>query len=548
MNKTKFSRSFEDLKQATEPDEIVRHVSLCIHYQNGEGEPPIPTLEDLSNPDWWNCPGNHNAREIFSELHEQMQKHSKEAIDIHMELTEQDRKDLVNLNPDFTQEQVKAIAEKQIPAADTLRQKSHDFFILITYFAQAFNLRDISERIETIHIIWLIARETNKQLRHPLAPIVTAWLKSQIPTVDPERRKGRGIMPHKIRDSFPAVESQGEGFDVGNFPQGGREIQGVLPGFEFPKSEIVPALPLVAYDTAGGKTKSGRGAPIDQRLFVNLLIEYPKHERFGVTRIGTTYRDIRGWLYPNGTRESKKTLIPKLQEGFKNLHNLWFEWERRAWNIIAVDALPTMDTKPDDPLSFTIRFPEGMNTGGGASIGLDALRTYGAQSAPKFRAWVRLAYLWDAAKVKNGGKRIYATIPEVLRDSDRHITDATGQKILTGELYHTKKGWKFRQGNLPQNAWYHPLAIRTGRQIRNPQADKVPILDDADMVKLFYDHDKRKGEAFRKTLHDARKHAEEMEDDGYIVIGHDAVDAKTDKRGWRILEARAGNITKLSSW
>ena len=186
-----------------------------------------------------------------------------------------------------------------------------------------------------------------------------------------------------------------------------------------------------------------------------------------------------------------------------------------------------------------------MNTNNGALIGIEPLRIYGAQSAPKFRAWVRLAYLWDAAQIRNGGRRIYATIPEVLKDSDDHITDAQGQKILTGELYNTKNGWKFRQGNLPQKAWYHPLAIRTGKKIRNPQADKVPVLSNSDMVKLFYDHSERKGTIFTSCLELAKEHARKMHEDGTVVFEEDQVNEKTKVKGWRILEPHPSKERKL---
>ena len=85
-------------------------------------------------------------------------------------------------------------------------------------------------------------------------------------------------------------------------------------------------------------------------------------------------------------------------------------------------------------------------------------------------------------------------------------------------------------------AWYHPLAIQTGGQVRNPQADKVPVLSDSDMVKLFYDHTERKGETFRDCLKLARKHALEMQDDGRIVVETNQVNEKTGIKGWRILE------------
>lgn len=89
---------------------------------------------------------------------------------------------------------------------------------------------------------------------------------------------------------------------------------------------------------------------------------------------------------------------------------------------------------------------------------------------------------------------------------------------------------------MPQTAWYHPLASHTERQIRNPQADKVPVLSDSDMVKLFYDHTERKGSVFRECLRDARQKARQMQDEGRIVIEEDQIDTKTGEKGWRILE------------
>ena len=410
-------------------------------------------------------------------------------------------------------------------------------------------IADFAERIERLHAYWQAVRDRGEKIPHILEPIIREWLKKWgTPTVEPERRKDTGILQHSLRNSAPSprldlevIEELPPGIErmsiLSNLPQG--DLQMELPGFVFPESEIVPALPLVAYEKAGGRPKqSGTGAPIEHRLFVNVLIEYEQRQRsmFNTARLNTTYRDVKSWLYPNGTKEPRKTLIPKLYRGMWYLHNLRFVWERREWNIISVDSLPTMEIKLDDALTFTVRMPDGMNTKHGPLIGIEPLRLYGAQAAPKFRAWVRLAYLWDAAKIRNGGKRIYATIPEVLRNSDGYLVDAKGEVILTGDLYHTKGGWKFRNGGQPQKAWYHPLAIQTGRQVRNPQADKVPILSDSDMVKLFYDHTERKGKVFRDCLRLARSHAEGIQDDGRIVVEADQTNENTGTRGWRILE------------
>ena len=406
-----------------------------------------------------------------------------------------------------------------------------------------FLIESLEERIVAIHQTWLELREVDVNIPHPLSTIIRAWLHEQIPKVEPERRTDTGIIHHAVRDTFPSPrlnlkvieELPGKPEQTKLFtslPQG--DLQMELPGFVFPESEIVPALPLVAYENAGGKIKrKGRGAPIEQRLFVNVLIEYEQRLRtmFNTSRLNTTYRDVKSWLYPTGTKEPRETLIPKLYKGMWYLHNLRFVWDRREWNIISVDSLPTPAIRPDDALTFTVRMPDGMNTKNGALIGIEPLRIYGAKSAPKFRAWVRLAYLWDAAKIRNGGKRIYATVPEVIRNADGYLVNAKGEVILTGDLHHTKAGWKVRNGSQPQMAWYHPLAIKTGGEVRNSQADKVPILSDSDMVNLFYDHSERKGTDFTSCLQLARKHGLEMQDDGRVVVETNQVNEKTGIKG-----------------
>ena len=78
--------------------------------------------------------------------------------------------------------------------------------------------------------------------------------------------------------------------------------------------------------------------------------------------------------------------------------------------------------------------------------------------------------------------------------------------------------------------------------MRNPQAEKVPVLSDSDMVKLFYDHTERKGKTFRDCLQLARKHALEMQDGSRIVVEQDQTDSKTGTTGWRILEPHSAEV------
>ena len=50
-------------------------------------------------------------------------------------------------------------------------------------------------------------------------------------------------------------------------------------------------------------------------------------------------------------------------------------------------------------------------------------------SAPLWRAFLRLAYLWDKAKAANNGARIYATRPVVARGAGGVILDADGKPL-----------------------------------------------------------------------------------------------------------------------
>ena len=557
------SQTFKKLQKAEHAEDILEAAAQCVQEANQNlSATHTPSLHDLQVFSK-QVPSAHDVLVLTTETHYKVYTRTQwEEIETYIRSEEnfnfflQDswnvlRSVLGDPDPELARRASKE-AQKEIRKhfASNIFKKDGELpaedFPIITNFILRTDGEPSAERLEGLHKTWVKAHKKNESLRHPIAPIIKTWMQENLPVVPPERRKDTGILHEALRDSFPSPRWNLHINE--DLPAGGREVltnlsqselQMELPGFEFPETELVPALPLVTYEGAGGKSLSkGRGAPIEQRLFINVLLEYQHSERasWNISRLGTTYRDIISWLYPNGTNLSKRILIPRLHQGMWRLHNLRFVWDRREWNIISVDALPTMAIKAKDPLTFTIRMPDGMNKKGGALIGIELLRIYGARSAPKFRAWVRLAYLWDTAKLRNGGYRVYATVPEVLRNSEGYIVDSKRQVILTGDIYHTNSGWKFRQGNIPQQAWYHPLAVQTGQTVRNPQADKVPVLNDSDMVKLFLDHTKRTGKTHLKALHDARKHAIEMHEEGKIVVEQDQTDTRTGIRGWRILE------------
>lgn len=169
------------LNEATNAQEILNAITGEIWNAEGyEGAPPaVPTPGDLSNPDWWDFLSNDNAVAVFNELYKQWKQIRKEATALHRQETKEDREALLECHPGPTDEQIRAIAEKEIPAVETLKEKSHNYFMLTNFFVTAWQLLSIGERIEVIHEIWLIARKTNPQIGHPLAPIVRQFLIEQ---------------------------------------------------------------------------------------------------------------------------------------------------------------------------------------------------------------------------------------------------------------------------------------------------------------------------------------------------------------------------------
>ena len=381
--------------QTRSAPEIISRLAKATWKQMGyQGKPPIPTIDDLLSFDkkLWK---NEDVREIIGIWVDQW----------FYEIESENTHNSTTLDNDNTEIHNPGQPERE--ARDLQRRKKWEAGMQRIRQAIESNSNDTitaeeaAKNIEAMDKIWQLVCQTNKNLSHPLARSIQAWQKEQIPKVKPQRRKDTGILHHNMRDTFPSprlkltkiesssAESKQMQF-INDLPHGDLQLE--LPGFVFPETQLVPALPLIAYENAEGKPPvGGRGAPISQRLFINVLVEYEQEKRglYSTSRLNATYRDIKSWLYPNGTKESRKKLIPRLYEGMWHLHNFRFIWERREWNIISVDSLPTMDIKPDDRLTFTIRMPDGLNTGNGALIGIEPLREYGAQSAPKFRAWVR---------------------------------------------------------------------------------------------------------------------------------------------------------------
>ena len=521
------SETTDALQHAQNAQEIINAL-IC-----NEGKPPIPSLADLQNftvtaandEDWHVAPID-NRYAVYSSKKRAKTLHNSALDAVKNFLKSDEAVEFFKLTPDERVKYYENLITNSKQKTDRASQR--ETFKAISNHISGTAGEPTEDRLIWIHQAWIEARKDDPQLSHPFAPLVRAWLQANPPKVEIENRP-KQITPAFIKDSRTTT---GERLPTGFLhAQGNTTTQLQLPLFEGMEDDIVVhALPIEIYQ--GGR--GARGAPLDERIFFNALLARPygKTEPFNAVRLEPTLRDYVDWLYPNGWQRNNQ--LPLLQKALYDVHNKRISYERRDWNIVQVLAMPNKTTKMDDLLPLIIRYPDGVQ-GNGPMIDVHRMRQYGLLSAPKWRAWIRLHYLWDTAKQRNGGYPIYATIPKVKRNDQGYLLDAKGDIIMTGDPYKNKKGrWAVQKGNKPQKAWYHPYAIHLGDD-RNPQCDKIPVLADRQLVALFFDSKPVDKSTFRKRLHDSIDNLMDFEADGVVVVERDATDTKRGIKGWRII-------------
>ena len=375
--------------------------------------------------------------------------------------------------------------------------------------------------------------------RHPAAPLVAAWQRWAAVAVVVDRQP-RAILPASLRDADRDDARLPVNLDRVTPLGPVREYeQGYLPGLEPPPSLVPPVPWLTLYDlTAVGPIQTrGRGAPLAQRLFVEMLTAVHRADR-GPWAVATpvTLRELFAWCWPRyfdakagrwrGGYQRNKHLVP-LRRALVELDNMRIVhggWERR---LIRVDDLPTEATALDDAVRFHVRHLPGSDRG--PMIDRSSARRWGVVSAPVWRATIRLAYLWDEAKRRNNGARVYATRPRALRGPDGVLLGDDG-KPLRDRRGATVKDWSDRRTVLLGDDG-NPAAGKPPALERNPAADRVPMLGPDDQARLaFTDQLPDNANTRRRWVQMGRAALRAKEAAGEVVI-------ERDHDGWRVVQA-----------
>ena len=508
-------------------DQILKIVAKSVSEKDGnEGEPPSPTPDDLSNPDWWNFLGNFNAKEVFNELHKQWQKSGKEAIDTHIKFTEQDRKDLIKLNPDSTSDEIRAIAEKQIPAVETPNKKTRNYFVLIGAFSQSFLMPSITERIENIHKIWSIAKETNPQLKHPLAPIVRAWLQEQTAKrIDAEydHKHPVAVLKHpmgSIRE-INFIDSDSATLREFATPERITQVKDLQQTFDFAKavpSVLPPVMPLeIAPYGLPPQTRKGT-VHHTLRIFIESLMALDPEETTRLIRF--TLGDLISYLYPDGKFNRTNQLEYILDALYMLSIHATVPYETESggigrWKPVIARNVLNESSKNEDMVYLDVRLPPDSKQG--MLVEKQIMRQLGKESAPKFNAYLTACWLWDKYGTQGSGL-IDPTRPIDNRDYDGFLIDTHGKKIYDSR-------------GKPIKSPYKPQAIQRLPREDNPARERYPILSFDDLVLSCFPSGldpKRKKRAWER----AKAHWEELEKRKIIRI-------ERFPNGWRIMPSES---------
>lgn len=359
--------------------------------------------------------------------------------------------------------------------------------------------------LETAHEAWV--ENGDHSMPWPLQPLVKTWCE-QPRTIEPDRRMNK-ILPLSIARMDLIGHYANDGKRLATGPQGG---VAQLPSLGHGHHSMITELPLKPTSSS----HTGRVQFAAQVLCMTSVMLFGHGNRIddATVILNTTLRDFANALFPKRVYRKQVPFIRAALEQMGLLRMLVPEL-RRYWLLAAVDDLPSDDAEWDDPFPVRVRLPPGRQEGPMLNTAhLPQLRT---SSAPAWRAFLRLAYLWDEAKRKNGGHRVYATRPKVMRDSRGNIIDARGAVVM-------EKG-------KPTTRWSHPKAVFLGREERNPRADFVPSLTNGDIVRLTFDDSKVDQKTRRARVRIGKEALTLLEDEGLVVI-------ERSKRGWRVLEPR----------
>ena len=311
--------------------------------------------------------------------------------------------------------------------------------------------------------------------RHPGAPLVDDWQRLA-PLPAKWNQRPHPVLPGTLAGRDGGLRPLVVSGDPRRLPLplsgGGEARQQLWLGFERPEPDAVPVLPLVTFDARGGTSMTrGRGAAHAIRLYVEALLAVPPElRRVGYGPPATlrcTLREVVSGLWPRGWQRGRDW--PRLLAGLGELARLGVEWEHGGtggvWFAVTVRSIPR-DAALDDLVQFEVLLPPG--SGPGPMVAREHLRLLGLDSAPAYRMYLSLCWLWDHYGTRRG--RLIGT------DAPQHGKRPTAAPVNVGGRLVNPAALHWYPALSPDDLAamaYAPGDLATGGELRRKQRQRA---------------------------------------------------------------------------
>ena len=291
---------------------------------------------------------------------------------------------------------------------------------LIASVSQVFETGDTFKslrilNLESVHAAWLRIGENRPM--HPLVPLVMMW--QQRPEILRPETKPTRIMPKGLMNAAPSAIYVGEPlYNPALLPVTGSveeadSFQLALFLTADTESDLPPVTPLILVASAAGfgALKLGRGARLDKRILIYSLLHMPLDQRRpgGRYEWRPTLEELVQMLWTKDSWRPNKH-AKALEEAFDAVTLAKIRLpDGTTWRPVVARGMPNPN-KLSSHAVIQIEVPALSNRG--ASLNFLGLVADGRISDPAFDISLSLAYLWDDAKARNGGFRVYATRPK----------------------------------------------------------------------------------------------------------------------------------------
>ena len=388
----------------------------------------------------------------------------------------------------------------------------------------AIGVSTMKRKIETVHRFWRFCQSHQPQVKHPLSPIIRAWLDNWMCQQDAkhitsefDNQRPVAILKQESMGSIrDLVFTRDEGGSVSSelmTRPAPKEKQLTFWSPSVPDSKLPDILPFELYQHGLATTKSAAVAMPVRLAFEALLQMDPGTH---TERLHWQLGDLIDYLNPDG-KFNWTNQLGYILDGLSALYWLRFPYEPNGegevdWIPFLPRAVPNQNSTRESRIIIEVSLPPDISAHG-MMVEKNVVRLLGKKSSARFNAYLTACWIFDHYATING-RIVDPTMPEERRNERDELVGANGKPIVNG------------RGKPVKNVKSAEAARQLDR-IDNPNRERYPYLKNDDLIRACYPKGVPR-EQRREYLRRAKKAWTDLESEGYIRI--ERFDS-----GWRIM-------------